>query len=80
MVEAKGTAQNKVKIISKREMPHYVSPGVVETVVEVTYRTDKGYEGKVQIPKKELSAERLKEEIRKSLAPIERSIPDEITL
>lgn len=80
MAEEKPKTQGKVKILSKREMPHYVSPGVVETLVEITYRTADGYEGRVSIPKSELTQDRLKEEIRKSLKPIIEAIPGEITL
>lgn len=80
MVEEKTKATGKVKIISKREMPHYVSPGVVETLVEITYRTEDGYEGRIQIPKKELTEARVREEIKKSLLPIEKAVPEEITL
>ncbi|GAI67720.1 unnamed protein product [marine sediment metagenome] len=80
MVDEKTKATGKVKIISKREMPHYVSPGVVETLVEITYRTVDGYEGRISIPKKELTEARVREEIKKALAPIEKEIPEEITL
>ena len=80
MADEKITTQGKVKILSKREMPHYVSPGIVETLVEVTYRTVNGYEGRVSIPKKELTQERLKSEIRKALKPITEAIPEELTL
>lgn len=79
-MEPSPKTSGKVKIISKREMPHYVSPGVVETLVEITYRTENGYEGKVTIPKAELTTERVKSEIKKALAPIEKAIPEEITL
>ena len=80
MAEPKSYSPQKVKIISKREVPHYVSPGVVETIVEVTYRTAEGYEGRVTIPKKELTEARLKAEIKKALAPIEKEIPEELEL
>ena len=71
---------SKVKILSKRELPHYVSPGVVETLVDITYRTEDGYEGRVTVPKKELTADRVKAEIRRALAPVKAAIPEEITL
>jgi len=80
MAELANKEKETVKIVGKREMPHYVSPGVVETIVEVTYRTPAGYEGRVTIPKKELTAERVKEEIKKSLKPVTEAIPEEITL
>ena len=80
MPEDKPKGPVKVKVLSKREMPHYISPGVVETLVEITYRTEDGYEGRITIPKKELSPVRVKEEIKKSLAPIKEGIPEEITL
>lgn len=80
MAEEKTKATGKVKIISKREMPHYVSPGVVETLVEITYRTVDGYEGRISIPKKELTEARVKEEIKKALAPVEKAIPEEVEL
>lgn len=80
MPENKPLEKGKVKIISKREMPHYISPGVVETLVEIQYRTAEAYEGRVTIPKKELTPERVKSEIKKSLEPIEKAVPDEITL
>ena len=80
MEETKKPTQDKVTIVSKREMPHYVSPGVVETLVEITYRTADGYEGRVSIDKKSLTPEKVKEEIKKALKPIAESIPEEITL
>jgi len=80
MPEPKSMSPQKVKILSKREMPHYVSPGVVETLVEITYRTVDGYEGRVSIPKKELTEARVKEEIKKALKPVEEAVPEEITL
>ena len=80
MADLKTRASGEVSILSKREMPHYVSPGVVETLVEISFRTEDGYEGRITIPKKELTAERVKEEIRKSLAPIKEAIPEKITL
>jgi len=80
MPELKAIDKGTVKIISKREMPHYISPGVVETLVEIQYRTESGYEGRISIPKKELTPQRVKDEIKKSLAPIKEAIPEEITL
>ena len=80
MPEVKPVDKRKVKIISKREMPHYVSPGVVETLVEITYRTADGYEGRVTIPKAELTPERVREEIKKAVVPVEKAVPEEITL
>lgn len=80
MAENKNVVGGKIKILSKREMPHYISPGVVETLVEITYRTEDGYEGSVSIPKKELTEERVKQEIKKALAPIKEAIPGELIL
>ena len=80
MVEPTSKSPKEVQIISKREMPHYVSPGVVETLVEITYRTVDGYEGRVTVPKKELTEARVKEEIKKALKPVEEAIPEKITL
>jgi len=80
MAEVKPKTPGKVKILSTREMPHYVSPGVVETLVELTYRTPTGFEGRITIPKKELTETRVKEELRKAIEPIEKAVPAEIEL
>ena len=61
--------KGEVEITAMREFATYPRPGIIETIVDVTYRTVEGYVGRIQIPKKEFTEERLKEELKKELKP-----------
>lgn len=60
----------KVKITSTREYSHYVTPGQLVTMVEITYRTAAGYEGTITLTKAEATTERIAAEIKKALTPV----------
>jgi len=56
----------EVEIIDMREYPRMIRPGFMETMLRVTYRTEKGYTGVVEIPKAIATKEKIQEEIKKA--------------
>jgi len=60
----------EVEIVDMREYPRMIRPGFIETMVRVTYRTEKGYTGVVEIPKKLATEEKIKEEVKKAVTPV----------
>jgi len=60
----------EVEIVDMREYPRMIRPGFIETMVRVTYRTEKGYTGVVEIPKPLATEEKIKEEVKKSVTEV----------
>lgn len=67
-----------VKIQDMREIPRMRTPGFTETMVRISYRTEKGYMGVVEIPKSIATEEKIEEEIKKSVTDIAELVGTEI--
>jgi len=59
----------EVEIMSMREFSRFVRPGFVKTVVRVTYRTETGYVGILDIPKAVFDPDKVIEEVKKAIKP-----------
>jgi len=67
--EKKEEFKGEIEITDMREFLTHPRPGIVETQVHITYRTPEGATGTITIPKKEMSEERIKEELKKAVRP-----------
>lgn len=71
---------NEVTITDMREFITYPAPGRVETRIMVTYRTDKGYTGTLDLSRDEATEDQITAKIRKSLTPASQLVGKKITI
>jgi len=67
----------KAKIVNIIEHPRHVAPGKVEVDLEVLYKTSKGYEGTVMVPKSGATEKKIWDAVFADMDIVEKVIGEE---
>lgn len=67
----------KVKIVNIVEHPRHVAPGKIEVDLEVMYKTAKGYDGSVTVPKTGVTEKKIWDAVFADMEIVEKVIGEE---
>ena len=70
----------EIEITDMREYPRMIRPGFIETMVRVTYRTEKGYIGTIEVPKPIATPTVIEAKIKESVTDAVEMIGTKLTL